>query len=130
MREYRERLAFDLVIAVRHRNRGFFMAARNQLGLAVAAVVDDRFVQPTEARARVRASVIQAERLDCVDHIVGAAATLREDLGLSRPHGFFGGGALCQCLRRGHFARRGQRGACDGGTFHKLPAGSGKHLCV
>ena len=104
MCEHRERLAFDLVVAVRHGDRRLFMAARDQLGLAVAAVVDDRFVQSAEARAGVRADIVNAERFDHVDHIVGTAAALREDLGLGRASGLVGGGPLCRCLRRGHFA--------------------------
>ena len=55
------------------------MHARDHLGRVVAAVVDDRFVQAAEARAGVRADVLEAERLEDVDHEVGAAALVVAD---------------------------------------------------
>jgi hypothetical protein len=64
------RLAFDLGVAVRHRDRRLFVAARQQLRHPVFAVVDDRFVQPFEARSRIRGDVLEAEALDHVDHEV------------------------------------------------------------
>ena len=80
MREHDERLAFDLRVAVRHRHGGFFVEARQELRLRVAAVIDDRLLQTAEARARVAADVRDAERLDDVDHEVRPAAAAGEDL--------------------------------------------------
>ena len=62
VRKHAERLAFDLGVAVRHRDRGFFVAAGDELRLLVAAVVDDRFLQPAEAGAGIRADVFKVQR--------------------------------------------------------------------
>ena len=68
--EREHRLAFDLGVAVRHRDRRLLMAARQQLRRLVLAVVDDRFVQPFEARSRVGGDVLEADALDDVEHEV------------------------------------------------------------
>ena len=53
-------------------------------GRVVAAVVDDRLVEAAEARAGIGADVFEAERLEDVDHEVGAAAlVVADDLDLA-----------------------------------------------
>ena len=61
VRQHHQRLAFDLEVAVRHRHRRFFVAAGDQLRSLVAAVVDQRFVQPAEAGPGIRADVIEVQ---------------------------------------------------------------------
>ena len=88
VRHDHHRLAFDLGVAVRHGDRGFFVAAGEQFGILVAAVIDDGFVQAAEAGAGIGGAIFDAERLDHVDHEVGANAQrrLRLQRGLLR-HG-------------------------------------------
>jgi hypothetical protein len=74
VRHYRHRLAARLGVAVRHAHRRLFVQTGEQLRLGIAAVVDERFVQAAEARARVGGDVFEAERLDDVDHEVRARA--------------------------------------------------------
>ena len=64
------RLAFDLGVAVRHGDRRLLVAARQQLRHLVLAVVDDRFVQPFEARARIGRDVLETDALDDIEHEV------------------------------------------------------------
>ena len=71
---HRQRLALGLEVGVGHRHRRLFVGAGEQLRALIAAVVDERFVQPAEARAGVRADVVEAERLEHVHHEVGSAA--------------------------------------------------------
>ena len=63
-----ERLARDLEVAVRHGDRRFLVHAGEEFRHAVAAVVDQRFVQGTIARSAIRRHVLDVERLDDVDH--------------------------------------------------------------
>ena len=89
VRHHRKRFALRLEVGVRHRHRRLFVAAGEELGTPVAAVVDERFVQPAEARARVRADVVEPERLEHVDHEVGAAALVfAQHLDVGRRRGF------------------------------------------
>ena len=74
MHQREHRLAFNLREAVRHRDRRFLVAARQQLRHLVIAVVDDRLVQPLEARSRIARGVLEAEALDHVDHEVRRGA--------------------------------------------------------
>ncbi len=67
-------LAGRLRVAVRHRDRRLFVHAGEELGLLVAAIVDERLLQAAEARAGVRRHVFEVERLDDVDHEIGAGA--------------------------------------------------------
>ena len=87
--QHHQRLAGGLEVAMGHADRGFLVGAGDELRLLVAAVVDQRFVQPAEARGRVRADIVDVERLDDVDHEVRAVRTmgLRDflrDAGLGR----------------------------------------------
>ena len=79
VREYGDGLAFDLRVPVSHGHGGLFVAAGDEFGTFVPAIVDHRFVQAAEARSGIRADVLDAQRLDDVDHEIGAGAAFRED---------------------------------------------------
>ena len=87
------------------------MHACDDLGLLVAAVVQDRLVQSTEARARVHRHVVDVEALDQVDHEVGARIV--DEVALALLRGVLDGAVLVRELRA---ARR-----C--GTFRRLVRG-------
>ena len=70
--ERQQRLAGDLEVAVRHADRGFLMRAGEELRHLVAAVVDQRLVDAAEARSAVRRQIFDVERLDDIDHEIGA----------------------------------------------------------
>ena len=99
-----QRLAFDLEVAVGHRHRRLFVAARDELGLLVTAVVDDRFVEAAEARTWIRADVVEPERLDDVDHEVGSGAICREHVVVCRRRRFG-----CRCHDGRGWRARGLR---------------------
>src|SRR6476469_114100 len=54
------------------------MAAGDELGLGVVAVVDDRFVNTAETRAWIRGDELEVQRLDHIHHEVSARAIGRE----------------------------------------------------
>jgi hypothetical protein len=54
------------------------VTARDELGLRVAAVVDDRFVDAAEARAWIRRDELEVECLQDIDHEV-ATRPIRGD---------------------------------------------------
>ncbi len=121
MRHDHHRLAGGLRVAVRDRHRRLLVQARQELGLAIAAVVDDGFVQAAKARAGIGRDVLEIERLDDVDHEVGTGAAdddvARQGLFLPflpvrRAACGVRGGLLGRSCRRRH-ARR--RNACAGG---------------
>jgi hypothetical protein len=72
VRHHHHRLAFDLGVAVRHRHRRFFVAAGEQFGILVAAVVDQGFVQSAETRTGIGGDIFEAQGLENIDHEVGA----------------------------------------------------------
>ena len=55
---------------------GFLVHAGKEFRLGVLAIVDQRLVQPAEARCRIRRQVIYVQRLDDVDHEVGTVRRL------------------------------------------------------
>src|SRR5450631_1940108 len=57
---------------MRHANGRLFMHAGQEFGLLVAAVIDQRLVQCAKARGRIAGQIFDVERLDYVDHEVGA----------------------------------------------------------
>ena len=67
-----QRLAGDLEVAVRHADGGFLVHAGEEFRHLVVAVVDQQLVQRAETRGAVRRAVLDVERLDDVDHEVGA----------------------------------------------------------
>ena len=92
------------------------MAAGDQLGVLVAAVVDQRFVQAAEAGAGIGADVFDAQRFDDVDHEVGAGPIGGEDFENRRSLGI---GRLRQRNRGGGGGRRlrlGGKGSDGGGS--------------
>ncbi len=106
MGHHHHRLAFDLRVAVRHGHRRLFVKAGQQLRRAVAAVIDDRFVQCGERGPGIGGDVLEAERLDHVDHEVGARAIGGVDVG--------GGGRGFRRLRGLSLSRRGLSGQGSG----------------
>ncbi|GCC49418.1 hypothetical protein chiPu_0033577, partial [Chiloscyllium punctatum] len=76
MADHGERLAFHLGVALAHMHRDLFMRAGDDLGLLVAAMIDDRLVQAAEARRAVHREILDVERLEHVDHEVAAARGL------------------------------------------------------
>lgn len=112
-------LAFDLGVAVRHRDRGLFVAAREQLRHAVAAVVDQRFVQGAERPARVGRDVLDAERLDHVHHEIGPGAI--DVVGIVRHHHRRGRGSRRWRLALRRKGRRHESGGTRRGFGEKPP---------
>jgi hypothetical protein len=87
-----QRLAFDLEITMRHADRRFFVAACDELGILVAAVVDEGLVQAAERIAGIRAQIFEADGLEGVDHEVRAWMIDRNRL-------YIGIGQGCGCGR-------------------------------
>src|SRR5215475_10156875 len=74
--DHGERLAFHLGVAVAHRHGDFLVRASEDFRLEVLAVVDDGFVEATEARRAIHREIVDVERLEHVDHKVAAAGGL------------------------------------------------------
>ena len=72
------RLAFDHRVALGQGDRGLFVATGDELGVLVAAVVDQRLVNAAKTGARIGGHVLEAESFDDVDHEVGAGAIDRQ----------------------------------------------------
>jgi hypothetical protein len=103
--ERHQRLAGNLEVAVAHRDGGFLVHAGEELRHLVAAVVDERLVDAAVARGAVRRAVLDAERLDDVDHEVRArhaADAVRRQLARRLR---LGGGGLRARRQRGRRAR-------------------------
>ena len=95
--EGQQRLAFDLGVAVRHRDRGFLVGAGVPVDLEI---IDERLLQSAEARAGIACDVLDAEAPDDVGHVVGAAAPL-DDGRLARMSALHRGvGSRCDRARR------------------------------
>jgi hypothetical protein len=111
-----DRFAGDLRVAVRHRDGLLLVHARQQLGPFVAAVVQQRFVQAAEARARVHRYVIDVETLDDVDHDVGSRVGDEVARFFRGRVGVDGGLLACEPLirRRHRLALVGGRGLRSG----------------
>jgi hypothetical protein len=77
-------LPFDFGVAVGDADGGLFVAAGDQLGRFVAAVIDDGFVQATECRAGIGGDVFEPEGLDDVHHEIRAGPAGGEDIDGSR----------------------------------------------
>ena len=74
------RSAFDFEVPMGHRHRRFFMTIRDELGIPIAAVVDDRFLHSPKTGSRVGADVLETQRFDHINHVVRAATVGRQDL--------------------------------------------------
>ena len=135
MRQDKKRLAFDLGVAMRHCHRRFLMAAGDELGTLISAVVEQRFVERAEAGTRIRADVLKAERLDDVDHEVRSGALIFEDLDVGGHYalGFLGhqrrggtgrklGDLLLWLLRFGCSGTSHQGGGSRARASQKIPA--------
>ena len=86
--QHGHRLTLGLEVGVRHRDRRLLVQAGDELRLRVVAVVDDRFVDTAEARARVRGDVLEVERLEHVDHEVAAGPIDRDGFVIAGRVGF------------------------------------------
>ena len=115
--DHRHRLAFDLGIALGHRDRDLLVWASENFGF-VSGVVNDRFVQAAEARSAIHRQVIDVERVEHFRHEVATAAALGGRI-LGRRLGFRGEVRLWddlgrfpgrRLLRPGRKGRRGQGG--------------------
>jgi hypothetical protein len=84
MADHGERLARHLGVALSHVDRDLLMRTGDDLGLGVAAVVDQRLMQAAEARGAVHREVVDVERLEHVDHEVAAARGLVDRIGRRR----------------------------------------------
>ena len=118
MAKHRHGLARRFSVAVRHRDRGFLVHAGEEFGLFVAAVVDDRLVQAAEAGSRVGGDVVDADRLDHVNHEVRTRPgdeRVAPHVGLAFGLRGLGFRSLGDLRRGGH--RGGGRGARCGCAF-------------
>ena len=70
----RHRRVLQAYRPVRHRDRRLFVQTADELEVHGAAVVDQPLVQTAEARARFGAEVLEVERLEDVDQVVGTGA--------------------------------------------------------
>src|ERR1700722_1921869 len=135
MRQHQQRLAFDLEVPVRHGHGGLLMAAGDELGALVAAIVEQRFMERAEAGTGVCTDVLKAERLDDVDHEVRSGALIfqnaefggRNTFGLLGHQRRYGPGRsvgnLLLSFRRGGTGHHG--GGSGTGAFQKIPAAGG-----
>ncbi len=130
-------LAFDLGVAVGGRRRALFVRKGDELGIAVAAVIDHRFVNAAETRSGRGEQVFESERFEDVDHVVRARALDNLDVfdGGSGSDVFSGslrgGGRKSSGARSGFLRLGGGRGnqgggsgsSAGGGSFEKASAG-------
>src|SRR5947208_13433876 len=76
------RLAFDFEITMRHGHRRLFVTIRDELGIAIAAVIDNGFLHPAEARSGIGANIFETERFDHVHHVIGTTTVRDQNLSL------------------------------------------------
>src|SRR5262245_45827668 len=90
------------------------MTVRDEFRISIAAVIDDRFMYAAKTGAGVRADEFETERLDDIDHVIGAATVCGQNLNL--------GWSACRLLR----SRRGRPNhrsrACQHPAFEKFPS--------
>jgi hypothetical protein len=67
-----ERFAFDLEVPVGHCDRRLFVAASDPLRVFIAAIVNEGFLQATEARTRVGTDEIKTQALQDIRHEIRA----------------------------------------------------------
>ena len=114
MDQRHDRFAGRLEIALTHGDAGFLVRAGEEFRHRILAVIDQGFVDPAVTRGRVGWQILDVERLDDVDHKIGARCTVVAVRHLWRA-GFGGGdmGVRRQCrpasflrvLRRRSLAR-------------------------
>src|SRR6185369_11836189 len=94
-----------LCIPMGHRCRRLLVRAREPFGTLIAAVIDERFLKPTEARPGICGAVFDAERLEDIDHEVRTRFLVPHDLdwrirlrllGLGRGRGYGHGDKPCR----------------------------------
>ena len=72
MERRQRRPAGGVGIGLGHGDGGILVGAQDHLGGPVAAVVDEGIVQPPETRAGIEEGVSEAQRMQQIDHRVGA----------------------------------------------------------
>jgi len=72
MQQGHHRTALDLGVTVGHRNRRLFVTARQKLRHFVAAVVEERFVQPAETGAGIRRDEFEVQGFENIHHEIGS----------------------------------------------------------
>ena len=65
-----DRFAFDLRIAVRHRDRRLFVATGQKFRSLVSTIINDGLMETLETRSRIRRDVLEVERLQNIHHEV------------------------------------------------------------
>jgi hypothetical protein len=93
---------------MRHGNGRFLMATSDELRAMVAAVVDDGFMQATEAGAGIGEDIVESDGLENVHHEIGTGMVRSEHLDAGRGIVFLwnhGGGGRA----RGFLLLRGRR---------------------
>ena len=70
------RFVLRLGVAMSDGHRDFFVMAEDHFGLVIAAIVDDRIVDPAEGRTGVERGVLDIVRLHHIDDDIGAVFRL------------------------------------------------------
>src|SRR5437867_1319896 len=76
------RLTFDFEITMRHGHRRLLVTIRDELGIAIAAVIDQGFLHPAEARSGISANIFETEGFDDVHHVIGTTTVRDQNLSL------------------------------------------------
>ena len=110
------------------------MRAREPLGRRIAAVIDERLVQASEARRGIRDDVLEPERLQHVDHEIGAGVLDGQGVSLGDERGRFRGerlGGLPRRERRGRGRGAGRLGGhWNGGSRESRCRGAAQELAA
>jgi len=106
MHHHRQRGVSGLGVAMGHGHPDLLVGDSQQLGRGVAAVIDQGLVQPAKTGGRIGGDVFDAQRLDDVGHVVGAAAVLRHRIRID--------GAAFHRLVRAGYDPGGRRGRWRG----------------
>ncbi len=61
VREHRQRLAFDLCVAVSHGDGRLFVTAGDELRIFISSIVNNRFVNTSETRPWIGANIFKAQ---------------------------------------------------------------------
>src|SRR5207302_11344075 len=72
------------------------MTIRDELGIPIAAIVDDGFLHTAKTGSRVGADVLETQRFDHINHVVRTATVGRQDLDFA-----WSSGRLLLCWSRG-----------------------------
>src|SRR5438034_2177338 len=76
------RLAFDFEITMRHGHRRLLVTIRDELGIAIASVINQGFLHSEEARYGISANIFETEGFDDVHQVIGTTAVRDQNLSL------------------------------------------------